>query len=211
MPGSYQKKNPASSFPAPKYFRVRDNPKRKNAICFFDYWAKLPLEKTDCALVKVYRTWPRVDLRLVNPERTSIAWDFIDGPIPFDPKDYRHTFLKRYGSGSWLCQMYETQTESGLEIKVSECFFDAEDLENVPPQVDLRTVLWSEPGNQRYIGYLRQRSIRIPGESNAVTEAQAQEMALVAQLAKALLDQNARLVDRLLCERRSTQNVRVRS
>jgi hypothetical protein len=166
MPGCYQKKNPASTLPAPRYFCAIDNEKRKNAVWFFKFWESLPLENADFVVVKVYRTWPRVDLRLAEPSRRSIAWDFLEGPITFDPKDYRQWFLSRYNSGNWNFQMYELGGWS--EVKVAECFFDAVDLERYPPLVDLHTVIWEDPRNWGYFFHLRQRGIPIPTKSKTV-------------------------------------------
>ena len=199
MPSSYQKKNPASSFPAPKYFRVFDNPTRKNAILFFKYWAKLPPEKAELARVKVYRTWPRIDLRLVEPELKSHSWDVIDGPIPFDPKDYQHWFLEHYSSGNWLCQLYELRAQPDSEIKVTECFFEAQDLEEYPPRVDFDAVLWDDPDNDSYEQYLRQCNIPIPGQKSKQFEAaRASMMALniICEALKSVVDQNNKLADK---------------
>jgi hypothetical protein len=198
MPSSYQKKNPASSFPPPKYFRVLDNPTRKNAILFFKYWAMLPPEKAELARVKLYRTWPRIDLRLVEPELKSHSWDVIDGPIPFDPNDYRNWFLEHYSSGNWLCQMYELSVQPDAEIKVTECFFEAQELEEYPPRVDYDTVLWDDPDNEPYERYLRERNIRIPGqESKESASARANAMALkmVCETMRSMLEQNRKRAD----------------
>jgi hypothetical protein len=198
MPSSYQKKNPASSFPAPKYFRVFDNPTRKNAILFFKYWAKLPPEKAELARVKVYRTWPRIDLGLVEPELKSYSWDVIDGPIPFDPNDYQNWFLEHYSSGNWLCQMYELRARPDSEIKVTECFFEAQDLDEYPPRVDYDTVLWDDPDNEPYERYLREHNIRIPGQGtrgSAAVRANAMAMNILCEALKSVVEQNRKLGD----------------
>ena len=205
MPSSYQKKNPASSFPAPKYFRVFDNPTRKNAILFFKYWTKLPPEKAELARVKVYRTWPRIDLRLVEPELKSHSWDVIDGPIPFDPNDYQNWFLEHYSSGNWLCQMYELRVRPEAEIKVTECFFEAQELEEHPPRVNYNTVLWDHPDNEPYERYLRERNIRIPGQESkesAAARANAMAMKMVCEIMRARLEHDRKLDDQYLKIRR---------
>ena len=195
MPSSYQKKNPASSFPAPKYFRVFDNPIRKNAILFFKYWAMLPPEKAELSRVKIYRTWPRIDLRLVEPELKSHSWDVIDGPIPFDPNDYQNWFLEHYRSGNWLCQMYELRARPEAEIKVTECFFEAQELAEYPPRVDYDTVLWDHPDNEPYERYLCESNIRIPGRESAAARANAMAMKMVCETMRAMLEQNRKRAD----------------
>src|SRR5271170_7383998 len=99
MATAWAKKNPQSSFPAPKYMKVFDTEKAKNAILFFDYWerlGKLPDDGISAVRVKVYRTWPQTDCKIAEPDRKDVTHDYLDGKIPFRPAEYIPWFLEKY-------------------------------------------------------------------------------------------------------------------
>lgn len=197
---SYSVKNKKSTFPTPKFKRVFDTDRSKKAVVFFEYWSRLPPELLEFCRVKVFRTWPQIDVRLVDPERKDISVDAFEGAIPFEFNDYIHFFLERYSSGSWNCQLYDISTEGGPE-KVIECFFDAQDLysktedgqDKYPVRVDLRTVQWGKTHNRNFEEYLRARHIPIPGQEGTEYE-EAQEMnagmTVMGDAMKILAEQN---------------------
>jgi hypothetical protein len=203
--GSYSVKNKKSLFPTPQFKRVFDTDRSKKAIVFFEYWSKLPPDKIELCRVKIFRTWPQIDVRLVDPDKKDISVDAFDGAIPFEYSDYVHFFLERYSSGSWNCQLYDISTEGGPE-KVIECFFDAQDLyskkengeDKYPVRVDLRTVQWGKTHNRNFEEYLRARNIPIPGQEGAEYQ-EAQEMnagiTATTELAKSAMERSDRLAE----------------
>jgi hypothetical protein len=190
MANTYTGKNPDSTFPAPKFIKVFDKPGKKNAVLFFRYWASIPAEKQDLIEVKVYRTWPQVDVKLTEPNRKDITWDIIEGKLPFDPpEDYQTYFLEKYFSGEWNVIL----NEKGVKGKIMEAFFDATDMEKFPPRVDLRTVLWDKTANRDYKRWCEQKRIQIPGQEGADFQ-EAQEMnagmTVVGNAMETLAEQN---------------------
>src|SRR5580693_4105690 len=155
--GSYQTKDPDATFPAPKFKTVQDNVKSKHAVLWFDYWERLPaaLKLAPEALVgkvriKIYRTWPEVDLKITEPDRKDYVWDVLEGAMqtqepPLTSHDYTEWFLKRYHSGGWNCRLYEIQPDK--EIEIMTCYFEAKDMEGFPPRVNLRSVRWEARAN----------------------------------------------------------------
>src|SRR5271154_1756366 len=156
-----QPKNWKSTFPVPQFQKVFDTEKAKNAGKFFEYWEKLSKDPkySESIRVKIFRTWPQTDVRIVEPERKDVSLDVIDGPIPFPPEEYQTWFLDTYYSGDWNCQMYEHTGDSNP--LVMQCYFSSIDLENRAPRVDLRTVLWGKAANKSYEQFLRSRNIPI--------------------------------------------------
>jgi len=198
MSNTYTGKNPDSTFPAPKFIKVFDKPGKKNAVLFFRYWASIPADKHDLIEVKLYRTWPQVDLKLTEPNRKDITWDIIEGKIPFDPpEDYQNFFLEKYFSGEWNVIL----NEKGVKGKIMEAFFDATDMEKYPPRVDLRTVLWDKTANRSYQRWCEQKRIQIPGQEGIEFQ-EAQEMtagmSVVGEAMKTVVDQNTRLTESLI-------------
>lgn len=181
--------NRDSTFPAPKVAKVFDKPGKKNAVLFFRFWKSIPEEKHDLIEVKLYRTWPQVDLKITEPNRKDVTWDIIEGKIPFEPEEYQTWFLEKYYSGEWQVIL----NEKGVKGKIMEAFFDATDMEKYPPRVDLRTVLWDKTANRQYQRWCEQNRIQIPGKEG-IEYQEAQEMTagmnVVGEAMKTLADQN---------------------
>lgn len=194
MSNTYTGKNPDSTFPAPKFIKVFDKPGKKNAVLFFRYWKAIPEDKHDLIEVKLYRTWPQVDLKITEPNRKDVTWDIIEGKIPFEPEDYQGWFLEKYFSGEWNVIL----NEKGVKGKIMEAFFDATDMEKFPPRVDLRTVLWDKTANRQYQRWCEQNRIAIPGKEGAdYQEAQEMNAGITAttELAKSAMERSDRLAD----------------
>lgn len=181
--------NRDSTFPAPKVAKVFDKPGKKNAVLFFRYWKSIPEEKHDLIEVKLYRTWPQVNLKITEPNRKDVTWDIIEGKIPFEPEEYQIYFLEKYFSGEWQVIL----NEKGVKGKIMEAFFDATDMEKYPPRVDLRTVLWDKTANRQYQRWCEQNRIAIPGQEG-VEYQEAQEMNagmnMAGEAMKTLAEQN---------------------
>src|SRR5579871_6360042 len=129
MPKIYGSKT-KTQFPKPRAVKVHDTVGSDNALKFFNYWAEIPADKVDLVKVSTYRQWPLVDLKIVEPERSTITWSILHGPIPFDsPADYKKWFKETYGSGEWRCIL----NEEGVSGAVMECFFSAVALDTHPP------------------------------------------------------------------------------
>ena len=198
--GSYQNKNPDSTFPAPKFRTVQDNVKHKLAVMWFDYWEKLPAalklppeQMIGKCRVKIYRTWPEVDLLITEPERKDYAWDTLEGAMQtqepaLTSQNYTEWFLTRYHSGGWNCRLYEILPDK--EVEIMTCYFEAKDMETYPPRVNLRTVRWEARGNKDYKEFCRLRNIAIPGDAEYQ---EAQDMTTGAALITELAKQNADL------------------
>jgi hypothetical protein len=192
MPGQAwkQRRDWPSSFPVPKHLKVFDTVKSKSSILFFEYWEKLSNDPEFCdrVRVKVFRTWPQTDVRIVEPERKDVSLDTLDGKIPFPPAEYLTWFLETYYSGEWNCQMYEVTGDKNP--MVMQCYFGSIDLEKYPPRVDLRIVSWGKTANKSYEQYLRSRNIPIPGDAEYK---EAQDMTAGAALIQELAKQNGEL------------------
>ena len=175
MPANYRTKRQNQTFPTARMHFCADHATTKNAIKFFKYWSDLSPEHAELASVKIYRTWPQVDLRLSEPGRTRLDWDTIQGPIPFPPDTYIEWFIEKYGSGEWKCMMNEAQVHDSI----IECAFSALDPTGKLPQVDLKTVVWGNFKNENFRTMLKNQGIKIPGENpeqeQAEQEAQEEE------------------------------------
>jgi hypothetical protein len=180
-----------SSFPPPKFLKVFDTEKGKNAVLFFEYWEKRSQEPelVERIRVKVYRTWPQIDFKIVEPERKDMSWDVLDGAIPFPSVEYRTWFLEKYYSGSWNCQLYE-HTGGNENPLVMQCFFDSIELDKFEPRVNLRTVLWGKTANKSYEQFLRSRNIPIPGDAEYQEQ---QDMTTGGAIIAEAMKQNAEL------------------
>jgi hypothetical protein len=185
-----------SSFPVPKFRTVKDTGTSKNAPKFFQYWAKLPADKQDLVVVKVYRLWPVCDLKAINPTAT-IEWDTMTGKIPFPAEEYETAFMHKYGSGEWKVLL----TESGVSGIVAQCLFSAIDLNNHAPRLDYRTLVQGNFKNQDYIKWLeRQPNLKLPWtstQSEAEEQEHEEEMNVATQLTEGILSQNQHLIEKL--------------
>jgi hypothetical protein len=185
-----------STFPKVKFKVVRDTGKAKHGIKLFQFWDKLPAEKQELVVVKIYRLWPICDLKAIDP-RATIEWDTMRGKIPFPAEEYETAFMHKYGSGEWKVML----TESGVQGAVMIAFFSAIDMDNYPPLLDYRTLLHGNFKNQDYIKWLeRQPGLKLPWTST-VSEAEEQEqqdkMNVADKMADGLLSQQAHLIDKL--------------
>lgn len=194
--GNYKNKNVQSQFPAPRYMTVRDTPDQQNAILFFKYWADLPESMRDLAHVTTYRTWPRIDLRLTDPDRKTIETKLWEGPIPFAPDEYKDYFLKNFGSGEWRCIL----KEKGVAGKVIECFFGAKTspLDDAPPKIDPRTVCVGEFENRGYIDWAHNHGTIFPWEQDQeaieAAKMKEEEETMTGEVVKGLTDMAERVV-----------------
>ena len=182
-----------TSLPKTKFKVVRDTGKTKNAVKFFQFWEKIPPEKRDLAIVKVYRLWPICDVKAVDPKAT-LEVETMRGEIPFPSDEYETAFLYKFGSGEWKVLL----SEDGVTGAVMIAFFSAIDMENHPPKLDYRTLLHGNFKNQDYIKWLeRQPNVKLPWTS-AVSEAEEQEqeeeMTVASQLTEVITSQNAHVI-----------------
>jgi hypothetical protein len=196
MPAIYRKKRRDQTFPVARMHFCADGPVQKNAVKFFKYWSELSPEQADLASIKIYRTWPIVDLTLSEPGRTRRDWATIQGPITFKPENYIEWFLETYGSGEWKCILNEAQVHDSI----IECAFSAMDPTGKLPQVDLKTVIWGNFKNDSFRLMLKNQNISIPGENpeQEAAEQQAKEEEDVNTTAvEALAKTNEQLMNRL--------------
>lgn len=182
-----------STFPKTKFKAVRDTPSSRHGKKFFAYWASIPEAKQDLAVVHVYRLWPIVDVKALDPNAT-IEWDTIRGKIPFEPDEYESFFLHKYGSGEWKCII----TESGVDGKIMEAFFSAVDLDHHPPKIDYRTLIKGNFKNQDYVKWLeRQPGLDLPWTRDPEEEEQKTDMNIATVAIDALQKQNERNQDKI--------------
>ncbi len=156
---------PKSQFPVPNNAVVRDA-KGKNCWKFFDYWKKLTADMATVAEIRVYRCWPVINLKLVEPDRRNIVFEFLEGECPIaDPYTYDQWFLDRYGAGDWKVVI----TEKGVYGQIMTALFAArglgggEDLDGYPPKLDYRTVVDCEQ-NRTFIDWARRNGKQLPWE-----------------------------------------------
>ena len=162
--------------PVPATRKCANKDKRENALKFFEYWAGIEAEMVDFVLVKIYRTFPLIDFRLVEPDRKTITTAEVAGAIPFKPDEYKEWFVDQFGHGGWRCILTDTSAQGGL---VCEALFEAPgNLDNQQAKIDLRTLIRSNTRNQEYIRQLQARNVKMPWDDPKENEDVASNDAL---------------------------------
>jgi hypothetical protein len=188
------------SLPVPKFRKVRDLGKSQNALKFFQYWKDTETsgpddakDQSDLVIVKVYRTFPIIDFRLIEPDRKTVETEELRGAIPFKPEDYHEWFVDRYGHGAWKLIMQDASSSGGV---VQEAHFEAHgNLDHQQAKIDLRTMIRSNTQNQEYIRQLQARNVRLPWDDGTSDE-EKKEMAAGTEALKTVTDSFVRLAEK---------------
>lgn len=175
--------------PKPKVLASKDTLENANSGEFFRYWKNIPDAAIDAVVVKVYRTWPVIDFKLVDPNRSTVETATIEGALPFtDPFAYKEWFIAQYGAGEWKCIL----SENGTSGKICQCEFHAPaDIDTDPPKIDYRSIVRGHFRNIDYIRQLQARNIKLPWDDPQQTEQEkqeAEEMAAGAEAVKTMAD-----------------------
>jgi hypothetical protein len=185
--------------PTPKFRKVRDIGRTLNALKFFDFWESCSKsgppeapDQSELVIVKVYRTFPLIDFRLVEPDRKTVETEVLRGAIPFKPEAYKEWFVDRYGHGAWKLVMGDSSAQGGI---IMEAFFEAPgNLDNQQAKIDLRTLIRSNTGNQEYIRQLQARNVRMPWDDNTTEE--KEDMAAGNEALKTVTESFVRLAEK---------------
>lgn len=169
------------TFPKPRFQRVADSAKGRHAWKFFEFWQSLSPANLELTEVWVYRLWPKIDVRQVDPEARSVAVEILMGACPIqDPRAYEEYFRDKYGCGEYRCSL----NESGVG-EVMRCYFNyRENLDAYPPKLDIRNVVQNCPENEPYYNWCHRNGILFPWEKNQEDE----DMSGVAEALKSTTD-----------------------
>jgi hypothetical protein len=160
---------PKSQFPIPHRAVVRDG-KGKNCWKFFKYWKELTAAMDAVNEIRVYRCWPVIDLKVIEPGRRNIVFDFLEGECPVeDPYEYDKWFLERYGAGDWKLVIMEKGITGGLmtALFAARGLGGGEDLDTYPPKLDYRTVTNCEE-NRTFIDWCRRNGKTLPWDGQEI-------------------------------------------
>jgi len=162
-----------SQFPIPQFNEVADSARGKNAWKFFDYWKNLTDESIHgsekvaqwAPLIRVwtYRTWPRIDAKLVDPNARSYAIEVLEGACPFeDIHDYEDYFQRKYGAGAYSARL----TEEGVHGEIMTVYWDQRvDMDAFPPKLDIRMLIQGVSENEPYVNWCRRNNVKIPWDT----------------------------------------------
>jgi hypothetical protein len=176
-----------SSFDPPEHYTLRDRPGAPGRCAeFFAYWKRLagtaaaPDPRADLIEARWYIHKPKVLLTLVRPERKNNCLKMLTGPLWFEePDQYMTEVLKKMGSGSW----HVVLNEAGVQGALAECYFESEDWDQYPPQIDLKTLVRNDPINDDYVNWLAAKGIKTPWDNP-----QQEEEEMQGELVKTLID-----------------------
>lgn len=177
------------TLPKPKFKIVRDAGTLKNAVKLFEYWSKIPESKHELIRVRVYRLWPLIDMKKIDPKAQKYEREWI-GAIPFRPEECYDAFLKEFGSGEWRVDLYE----ANIDGPIMQASFSSIDRDNFPPKVDYRTIIHGPFANKDYIQWLeRQPGLDLPWTKTPEQEQEKNDMNVAGVLVDVLNKQNERL------------------
>lgn len=157
------------SFEPPEHYTLRD-PQGVPGRCaeFFAYWKRIggtatnPNPRAELLEARWYIHKPKVLLTLVRPERKNNCLKMLTGPLWFEePEQYMTEVPKKMGSGSW----HVILNEAGITGALAECYFESEDYDLYPPQIDLKTLVRNDPVNDDYIRWLAAKGIKTPWDN----------------------------------------------
>jgi hypothetical protein len=192
MPKQWESSKHRGELPAakPRIIHQTENG-RRNVGKFFNYWRELSPEHAQLVEFRVYRLWPKCDVKQVHPEAKSVEWEKFDGPIheavlinslignqsgetmDFDHDDYEGLFNERYGAGKWELRI----NEKGVSGSILQAYFVAGDLDLHPPKLDYRMIVRGWPGNEDYIRWLENQNIPLPWTAAPKNEEEEEDMA----------------------------------
>ncbi len=125
-----------------------------------EFFATLASRWTGGCVLYLYRTWPVIDRKLVDPE----AYLYIDKLGSAVTLDW---LLKHWGSGEYKIRLNDEERPRGQNevcwttVKLSDPEF--------PPVLDVRELVQGHRDNRGYVEMLRQRGM-LPKEGESVTD-----------------------------------------
>lgn len=124
--------------------------RRMAALEFWKLVGEVPVDSWGRFKAYLYRTWPRIDRKLVNPDSpTSI--EIID--TPFDA-DY---ILKHHGEGDYEIKLIDSGRPENSQM-VCMCYLKLRS-PDFPPVIDQRELDMGYDGNRSYVEGLRARGL----------------------------------------------------
>jgi hypothetical protein len=158
-----------ATFPPPPKFLVQDSPTNpRGGLAFFEYWKEIagtkdePKDRADLVTAKFYLHIPVVIYKLVDPKRTNTVFATVDGPLWFEnPEDYETEVPKRFGAARWHVLL----NENGVHGQLMESYFSAGTWDDYPLEIDLNTLVRSEPKNADYLQWLKKKGIKTPWDN----------------------------------------------
>ena len=127
-------------------------------VQLFTYWEEMDKAHPDRLTAYVYRTWPVIDKRILDPKAyLYIAKESVAYP---EPKDWRSEMLHRYGSGNYKIILTDDAMSKGIGQTLVT---DLRDPEYPPVIENLDELVLDDPTNQSFLENLRQKGI-LPGQ-----------------------------------------------
>lgn len=126
---------------------------------FFQYWQSVPAELYDLIAVHIYRKYPVVSAKQVDPTANDVM-DVIAGKCPFDGDDWESWLLRMYGSGDYRIWLNDggTNVTKLPKVSVRDPVF--------PPRLTYAELVMDDKVNASYIAGLRRDGIKLPGDSD---------------------------------------------
>lgn len=199
-PGGGRPRKPEAKAPVNEPFIIPTIPRTKGSHFFADFvewWHKLNEDQLNKLIIYVYRTWPLVDVKLVDPQAETNV-EKMTGPCPFTVDGWQNEVMGKWGSGSYTFLIKE-----GPVQRWTVYANNLRDLNNFPPLIDHKALMLNDPANKDYVKWARTRNLI---ESDTPNNGEGNDMATNAAVDR-LLDNNTRLTDRLI-ESFETNNTR---
>lgn len=135
---------------------------------FWQYWAKIEKDFPDRVVAYVYRAWPVIDRKRLDPKKEKN----ID-KTKFLPLE---EFQQKWGSGDYKLLLVDPYLERKGHRSVCTGSVKYRDAES-PPVLEIEELVLSDPLNQDYIAQLRARNIKLPGDEDTMSNAALETMA----------------------------------
>lgn len=140
------RKNTSEYIPPPP-----EAPARKNLDdeVFLDYWRSCHRQDENRYSVYVYRQWPVIDRKQIDPSNTK---NIAILPAPFN-STCSDGMLRLFGSGTYKLILHDSKTSKSV-IWIGNLNYRDEDY---PPVVDSRELVKDDPANRSYIARMHER------------------------------------------------------
>lgn len=139
---------------------------------FWQYWETIEKQFPDRVVAYVYRTWPVIDRKKIDPKKEKN----IDKTKYLSQVEFR----AKWGSGDYkflLVDPYLAQTKGGnTHRSVCTGVMQIRD-PDLPPVLDIEELVMTDADNKHYIEQLRAKGIKLPGDEDTMSNAALETMA----------------------------------
>jgi hypothetical protein len=164
--------------PPPRRFSLKAND-------FFQYWKDTESLATDRLIVYVWRTYPVIDKKILDPDAVTNIGKMEAAPD--DPTEWRQAILHQFGSGNYKLMLKDEG--KGINKAIAQTFITDLNDPEYPAVIDnYDELVMDHPSNQSFIEKLRQQG-KLPGENElAQQESTAALTGTIDRLANKLVD-----------------------